>query len=314
MAVKFEDYYQVLGVSRTASTDEIKKAYRKLAQKYHPDRNKEADASAKFSRISEAYEVLSDADKRKKYDALGADWKAGQDFQPPPGYGRTHSGRGGQGNFHFTSDGDFSDFFEAMFGQSARGRTGGGFGQSQFEEMFQQAGPRGGGRTATAPEQEAEVAISLHEAHHGTSRDLRLQGPDGEKTLSVKIPAGSTDGSKIRLRGQGLVLKIKVASDPRFEVSGHDLMTDVTVPAWDAALGTKADVQTLDGTITVTIPPGSSSGRKLRLKGKGLHRKNGGRGDLLVRVMLSVPATLSDAQRAAFEDLRDQALGDAKET
>lgn len=317
MAVKFEDYYKVLGVARDASQEEIKRAYRKLANKYHPDRNKEQDAAEKFSQANEAYEVLRDAEKRKKYDALGKDWKAGQEFRPPPGwenmnfkYGPSGGGGGGQ-QFNFHSSGDFSDFFEMLFGQQARGgrRSPGSGGSSNFEEMFRGAGQaehRAGASPASAPEQEHELSITLTEAFHGGTRSLRLASAEGEKTLEVKIPKGVTTGSKIRLREHGILLKIKIANDPRFEVSGSNLTTDVKLKPWDAALGTKADVQTLDDTVTMTIPPGTSSGQKLRLKGRGLPARGDKiPGDLFVRIQIEMPRSLSEEQMRLFEQLRD---------
>lgn len=309
MAVKFEDYYKTLGVSRDASQDDIKRAYRKLANKFHPDRNKQEGASSKFAKINEAYEVLRDPEKRQKYDALGKDWKAGQDFRPPPGWehGNYRTGPGGQ-QFHFHSSGDFSDFFEQLFG-AAGGRRGGG--RSNFEQMFGGAGgagPQGFGGAQTAPprEQQVDLTITLTEAAHGSTRSLRLQAPDGEKTLDVKIPKGVTNGSKIRLKEHGILLKLSLASDPRFEVDGHNLTHDVHVMPWIAALGGKVDVQTLEGAVTMTIPAGTNSGRKLRLKGKGLPKRGGGEaGDLFARIMIDTPKNLSDKQRELFEQLRD---------
>ncbi len=305
MALKFEDYYKTLDVPRDASADVIKRAYRKLASKYHPDKNKDdPQAAEKFSKANEAYDVLSDPEKRKKYDQLGANWKHGQSFDPPPGFG-SHF-RPGQGGFSFQGGdaGGFSDFFEMLFGQQARGGAGG----AGFEQMFTQpGGPGGGPRMQAAPrEQEHELAVSLHEAYHGSTRQLRMQGPQGDKTLDVRIPPGSTTGTKLRLKNDGLVLKLRVTTDPRFEIAGRNLITTVRVMCWDAALGTKADVPTMDGTVSMTIPPGTASGAKLRLKGKGMpgRRKDDAPGDLLVRVMVEVPKTLTDDQRELFEKLR----------
>ena len=306
MAVKFEDYYQALGVSRDATQDEIKRAYRKLAQKWHPDRNKAPEASQKFSKISEAYQVLGDPEKRKKYDQFGANYKEGQDFRPPPGFEGfefRHRGApgGGAGGFSFEGE-QFSDFFEALFGGRGRaGRAGaGGPGGVRMEDLF---GGNGGfaGQGGPPPEQESELTISLEEAAKGTTRRLELQGPQGKKTIDVKVPAGTRPGQKIRLRGEGLVLKINLAPHPRFTVDGADLTTDLKVSPSEAALGAKVDVETLSGTVAVTIPPGSQSGSRLRLRGKGLSPK----GDLYVRLMVAVPKTLTDEQRRLFEQLRD---------
>lgn len=297
MAVKFEDYYKVLGVARDAAADEIKRAYRKLAQKLHPDRNKQADAAERFSKVSEAYEVLKDPEKRKQYDRFGQNYKAGQDFRPPPGFEGFHGGGGGTRGFEFEGA-DFSDFFNQMFG----GRAASG-GENPFS----------GGRQAPRPprEQEAEITVSLHEAYHGGTRQLTLSGGPGsfggEKKIDVKIPPRLKPGSKIRLKGENLLLKINVAPDPRFQIdgaSGVNLVTDLKISPALAALGGKADVHTLDGTVTLTIPPGVTSGGKLRLAGKGLGPESK-RGDLMVRVLIVVPKTLTDEQRSLYEKLRD---------
>lgn len=297
MAVTFEDYYKTLGVARDAGLDQIKKAYRTLARELHPDRNKADDAAEKFSKVSEAYDVLSDPEKRKKYDQLGANWKAGQEFRPPPGFeGFDFGGGSGRGG-GFHSGGDFSDFFRQMFGQGGgRGGAGG------FEDLF--GGGGGGTRTQAPREQEAEITVSLHEAYHGSTRQLSLSGPGGEKKIDVKIPARLKPGSKIRLKGEHLLLKVNVAPDPRFKLDGTNLTSDLKVSPATAALGGKADVATLDGTVTMTIPPGTSSGARLRVRDKGLKD-----GDLLVRVQIAVPKTLSDEQRELYEKLRELDAG-----
>lgn len=309
MAVKFEDYYKMLGVARDATADQIKSAYRKLARQYHPDVSKEPDAQEKFGRISEAYEVLSDPEKRNKYDELGENWKAGQEFRPPPGY-ETFGGAGGrQGRgFSFTTSdaGAFSDFFEQLFGaHTGRSRSG----PAGFEDLFRGAqanGPAGGARQPQSPAQEHALTVSLHEAVHGTTRQLTLQGPQGTQRLDVKIPPGTAPGSKIRLREHNLLLKIDVAPDPRFVIDGRNLIATVKVPDWQAALGGKVDVPTLDGTVTLTIPPGSQSDQKLRLKGKGLPaRGKQPAGDLLARLIVTVPKPINDEQRQLYEKLRD---------
>lgn len=314
MPVKFEDYYKVLGVARDAAADEIKRAYRKLAQKLHPDRNKAADAAEKFGKVSEAYEVLKDPDKRSKYDQFGQNYKAGQDFRPPPGHegfggGARHSG----GGFEFEG-GDFSDFFQQMFGGRGPGSPpGSGPGSGN---------PFGGGRPAPPREQEAEITVSLHEAYHGSTRQLTLSGGNpggGEKKLDIKIPPRLKPGSRIRLKGENLLLKINVAPDPRFKIEGVNLTTDLKITPALAALGGKADVETLDGTVTMTIPPGIAAAGRLRLAGKGLGGKPGlkddggkasggkaaGGGDLLIRVLITVPKSLTDDQRELYERLRD---------
>jgi curved DNA-binding protein len=300
MSVKFEDYYQTLGVKRDASADEVKRAYRKLAQKYHPDRNQEPGAAEQFSKVGEAYEVLKDPEKRKLYDQYGKNYKAGQDFRPPPGFegfapgngpGR---GRGQAGDFSFEGA-DLSDFFREMFGSPGSGpTTNGGFGGGGFGRRPSPPPPR---------EQEAELAVSLHEAYHGSTRQLHVSDPAGQgtKKIDVKIPAGVKPGSKIRLKGENLLLKINVAPDPRFTVDGLNLISDLKISPAVAALGGKAEVTTLDGPVTLTLPPGIASGAKLRVRGKGLGKD----GDQLVRVLVTVPKTLTDEQRELYEKLRE---------
>lgn len=315
MSVKFEDYYQTLGVSRSASATEIQRAYRKLARQYHPDVNKDPDATGKFQRINEAYEVLKDAQKRQRYDQLGENWKAGQDFRPPPGWenfqfrsgpngrGSNAAGAGG-GGFNFQAGGQFSDFFEMLFGQAGMGAPGSGGG---FEELLNQQRSRAGARHASAPaEQEAELTITLEEAFHGGSRTLQLQGPGGTKRVDVKIPAGVTDGARIRLGGEHLILTIRLAPHARYRVQEHDLEVDLPIAPWEAALGAKVELTTLDGPVTLTIPPGASSGAKLRLKQRGLKQRDGERGDLLAVLKIVLPKTLSAEERELFEQLRAQ--------
>lgn len=314
MALKFEDYYKTLGVERSASADEIKRAYRKLANKHHPDKNKDNPKAAElFSKVTEAYEVLSDKEKRSKYDRLGENWKAGDQFTPPPGYEQHFRQGPGGGGFSFSSTGGaggFSDFFEMLFGQQARGTGGAGF------EDFFTGGPGGGHRfenagdpryTAQPPEQTHELSISLTEAYRGATRQLQLQGPRGNQTIDIKIPRGANTGTKLRLKEHNLLLKINVAKDPRFEQDANgNLTTTLKVPPYLAALGGKADVVTMDGTVTMTIPPGTSSGAKLRLKGKGMPRRGGVEyADLFALVMIEVPKDLTDEERKAYEQLRD---------
>lgn len=310
MALKFEDYYKTLGIERSASADEIKRAYRKLANKHHPDKNKDNPKSPElFAKVGEAYEVLKDKDKRAKYDRLGENWQHGQSFDPPPGY--RGQGRQGAGGFNFQSGGDaggFSDFFETLFGQASAG------GGTSFEEMFGGAGgghrfqqPGQAPRTQRPPEQTHELSISLTEAYHGASRQIQLKGPAGTQTIDVKIPKGATTGNKLRLKEHNLLLKINVAKDPRFELASNgNLTTTVKIPPHTAALGGKADVPTIDGTVTMTIPAGTSSGGKLRLKGKGMPKRGGAdQADLFARVMIDVPKELTEEQKKLYEQLRD---------
>ncbi len=305
MAVKFEDYYKTLGVKRDVSQDDIQRAFRKLARKYHPDVNKSDEATGKFKQVNEAYEVLKDPDKRKRYDTLGENWKAGQEFRPPPGWegqfrGGQGGGTGGAGGFQFQAGGQFSDFFEAMFGQMG---GQGGSRASGFEDLFAQQAGHAGPRQPQM--QEAPVGISLHDAYHGTTRRLDLQGPDGRKSIEVKIPKGTTNGAKIRLAGEGLILNISVANDPRFTLAGRDLTADVKLEPWQAALGDQIDVETLEGTVTLSVPPGTPSGRKLRLKGKGLPSTKGPPGDLYVRLLITVPKELTETERELYKQLKE---------
>ena len=321
MSVKFKDYYEILGVSRTASADDIKKAYRKLARKYHPDINKATGAEARFKEIGEANEVLSDPEKRSRYDQLGSNWQAGQDFRPPPGYENMHfefqgaPGGGGRG-FNPQDMGQFSDFFESLFG--GQGFSGG------------RPGPRfdmwnnGETESPSGQDQEVAITITLDEAYHGATKSLRLQtsqpDPRGRvqaqtKTYQVKIPAGITEGARIRLAGQGgtdvrggpagdLYLRIHIAPHPTFKVDGYDLEVELPLAPWEAALGSKVTIPTLDGPASLAIPPGTESGQHMRLRGKGLRQGKGLEpGDLMVAIRIVVPKKMSARERELFEEL-----------
>jgi len=310
MAVKFQDYYETLSVERNASEDEIKKAYRKLARKYHPDVNQDNGAEEKFKQINEAYEVLKDSEKRKLYDQLGPDWQAGQDFKPPPGWENVHFefGTGAQAEA-FNFGGGFSDFFETLFG----GRMGGGGAARAGQGSWVMHGQN----------HEAEIAISLEDGYHGATRTITLQGQEIDdqgqlqptlQNLQVKIPSGVTDGTRIRLNGKGgegmgggppgdLYLRVKLEPHPRFRVDGHDLQIDVPLAPWEAALGATVAVDTLDGTVNLKIPPGSQSGQKLRLRGKGLSRNGDGRGDLFAQVKIVVPKELDPKEKELFSEM-----------
>jgi curved DNA-binding protein len=333
MAVKYQDYYETLGVPRNASQEQIQTAYRKLARKYHPDINKSSDAEEKFKRIGEAYEVLRDPEKRKRYDALGDNWQAGQEFTPPPGWdffnfgtggrggARSRTGPGGQGYSFRIFDGfgdspfsGFSDFFETLFGGGMGGVEGGatgGAGQG-----------RSRAQTLRGQDQEAELTIPLEEAYRGTKRSVTLESveaaggrPTGEtRTLEVKIPAGTTDGQRLRLRGQGgpapgggnagdLYLRVRIAAHRIFRLNGADLELDAPVTPWEAALGARIEVPIIGGKASVKLQPGTHSGQRLRLRGKGFPRKGGGHGDLYVRIRIEVPKTLSARERQLFEEL-----------
>ncbi len=321
--MQFQDYYETLGVTRDASQDQIKKAYRTLSKKFHPDRNKTADAEANFKKVNEAYEVLKDPEKRRRYDQVGSGMHAGDDFRPPPGWQNVEFNFGGGGGRAGGPVG-FSDFFETLFGGAGGVGGAGGFGgdvRTRSRDPFASARPRPRrGRTS-----EAEITIALEDAYHGGTRQVTLQqveqGPDGgrrttQRTFSVKIPPGTTTGTKIRLAGQGspgigggaagdLLLKVAIAEHPVFDVDGHNLRAVLPVTPWEAALGAKVSFQTLDGEVKLTLPPGSQSGRKLRLKGKGLPRKSDAdRGDLELEISIRVPKELSDDERQLFERLQ----------
>ncbi|QQS53553.1 MAG: DnaJ domain-containing protein [Candidatus Competibacteraceae bacterium] len=294
--MKYKDYYQILGVTRNASEEDIRKAYRRLARKYHPDVSKETNAEDRFKEVAEAYEVLRDAQKRAAYDQLGNNWRAGQEFRPPPGWqgGRTSTG-GGFG-------GDFSDFFESMFGNLG---GLGGFGGAR--------GSHGGGRGFQSGGQDRTVAldISLEEAYHGGQRALQLQTPEMDasgrvstqtRTLNVKIPAGVSTGQKIRLAGQGgggpggdLYLKVTIRPHPLYQVKGRDITLELPLAPWEAALGCKVEVPTLGGPVTLNIAANAHNGQKLRLRGRGLPGQPPG-DQLAVLRIVNPPADTEEAR------------------
>ncbi|MGE4296540.1 MAG: DnaJ C-terminal domain-containing protein [Desulfovibrionaceae bacterium] len=314
MGVEYKDYYKILGVARTASSDEISKAYKKLARKHHPDLNPgDPKAEERFKELNEAHEVLKDAEKRKMYDQLGPNWQHGQNFQRPPGFGGASYHFGGGGGF---DAGGFSDFFEAMFGGGGGGFAGGGFGGRAGG--FQQQGRR----PRRGADSEATLELTLEEAYHGGRRHLTVQehvaGASGlpearTKTLDVNIPAGIKDGAKIRLSGQGnpgagggaagdLYLKVVILPHSRFYLDGVNIIIDLPLAPWEAVLGAKIQVPTLDGPVDMAIPAGADSGKKLRLRGRGLGQGSQ-KGDLLVRLRIKAPEALSDEERALWEEL-----------
>ena len=341
MAIEFQDYYQTLGVERSATQPEISKQYRKLARKYHPDVSKQKNAEEKFKQLSEAYEVLKDPEKRKRYDALGANWQAGENFTPPPGWehmfrGFSDAGGGGAGkqqrpfNFSFGGgrpgggsgggsggvSGGFSDFFNAIFG---------GSGVDVDERDRNGAAPEANWASPVdGTTHHTEITISLEDAHRQATKTVAfgVQEPDAQgrlrtrkKSYQIKIPAGIPEGKTIRLRGQGgkghgggsdgdLLLKINISKHPNFQSKGYDLITPALVTPWEAALGAQVTVQTLDNPVALRIPAGSASGKRLRVTGKGLPKKDGSRGDLLVEVKIVVPDTLTTEERELFEKLR----------
>jgi curved DNA-binding protein len=315
--VQFKDYYETLGVSKTASEAEIKKAFRKLARLHHPDVVKERDkktAEAKFKEINEAYEVLSDPEKRKKYDTLGADWeRGGSPRQAPPNwqdFAQPGAGQKGGVEFHFGGTG-FSDFFETFFG--GRGQPSGGFGDIE-------TGGEGGGFRAPARGQdvEADIMVTLDEAINGSKRPVSLRRSDTEKveTYNVRIPAGVHEGQRIRLAGQGgragrggkagdLFLRVRFAQHPDFHVEGHDLIHDHEMKPWVAVLGGEVRVPTLEGSARLKIPAGTQNGQRFRLKQRGLPLPGGGRGDLYVDIGIDIPATITPEQHKQWEKLAE---------
>ncbi len=335
MAVKFKDYYEVLGVPKTASEDDIRKAFRKLARKYHPDVNPEdKSAEEKFKEVNEAYEVLSDAEKRKQYDQLGPNWKAGADFTPPPGWRRTGARANGAG-------------FEDMFGEGGRG----GF-SDFFESLFGGRGARAGaGFRMRGQDVEAEITLSLEEAHRGGTRNIQINltetcrecngsgSKDGKvcpvcrgagairrpRVIEVTIPRGVRDGSVIRLAGRvepgmngassgDLLLHVRLQPHPLFELVGeYDVQLELPVAPWEAALGAKVSTPTLDGNVELTIPPGSQGGQRLRLRGQGMNRRTAGRGDQYVKLRLVNPPNLTNREKELYERLAAESRFDARQ-
>ncbi|MDD2207226.1 MAG: DnaJ C-terminal domain-containing protein [Aminobacterium sp.] len=312
MPVTYKDYYAILGVDRKASQDEIRKAYRALAKKYHPDVNKEPGSEERYKEINEAYEVLKDQDKRQRYDTLGNQWSEGQNFTPPPGWGdggtfRMDFGNGSGGL------GDFSDFFKTIFG-GFNGSTGGA------ESFFFGGAPR----RRKGEDIEVQMELSLIDVIRREPKSISIEKHDvtsdgrripRRQTLTVNFPQGMTDGSRIRLPGKGsrgignasngdLYITIKLREDSRFEVNQYDLTTVVKVTPWEAALGTSLNIETLEGGVTMKLPAGTQSGQLLRLRGKGLPRRKGAQpGDLYVKIEIVVPKNLSLREKELFEEL-----------
>ncbi len=299
--MEFKDYYKIMGVARDASPDEIKRAYRKLARKYHPDVSKEPDAEARFKEVNEAYEVLKDQEKRAAYDQLGTRWKAGEEFRPPPDW---NTGGFEYGGFE-TGTSHFSDFFESLFGGASP------FGRYGAQE-------RRGGFRMRGENQYAKIQVRLEDAYHGATRTLTLQMPEQDaqgrlvtrsRTLNVHIPAGVTQGQQIRLAGQGapgigggpngdLFLEIEFQSHPLFRVEGRDIYLNLPVTPWEAALGATISVPTLGGKVDMKVPAGSQSGQKLRLRGRGLPGKTPG--DQYVVLQIMTPPAHSEAAKELY--------------
>jgi curved DNA-binding protein len=290
--MKYKDYYKILGVERGASEEEIKKAYRRLARKYHPDVSKEANAKEKFQEVSEAYETLRDKEKRAAYDSLGAH-RPGQDFRPPPDW----FDRFGAGRQEDLRDIDLSDLFESL-------------------GLFGRAQPRGfrSGRGMQFPGEDYEVAVhlTLDEAYRGAERELNLNG----RRIRARIPRGAVDGQRLRLRGKGapganggppgdLYLQIALDPHPLFRAHGHDLEIEVPVAPWEAALGAQIEIPTLEGSVSMKVPAGARGGQKFRLAGKGLPKPNGGAGDLYAVLNVAVPPAVSEREKKLYEELRE---------
>jgi len=308
--MEFKDYYKVLGVQRTASEDEIKKAFRRLARKHHPDISKAADASARMQELNEAHEVLRDKEKRAAYDRVGQGAQGGQAFHPPPGWDSGFEFSGGPDQF---GDGaDHSAFFEALFGAArrggARGRPGEGFGEP---------------RARRGQDHHAKIVVPLEDAFHGATRAITLHSPEmdaagnvalHERTLQVSIPKGIRAGQQIRLTGQGspglgdgargdLYLEIEFAPHARWRADGRDLYFTLRVAPWEAALGAAVNVPTPDGTVEMNVPAGSQTGRKLRLRGRGI--PGSPPGDFYVLLELVLPPAKDDKARAAYRRMAD---------
>lgn len=312
--MKYKDYYKTLGLARGASDDDIKKAYRRLARKYHPDVSKEKDAEERFKEIAEAYETLKDPQKRAAYDGLGA-YRSGEQFRPPPDwFDRFHvNGASDLGGI------DLSDLF-ASFGFGGMGGMGGMRGGRGFQGFGGRGSTQRRGAAARGQDVEARVQLGLEEAARGTEVGLQV----GAQQVRVRIPRGTTDGQRLRLRGKGgagtgggpagdLYLTVALRPHARFRVDGHDLHIEVPLAPWEAALGAAVEIPTMDSRVTLKIPPGSKSGQRLRLAGLGLPKPSGGgAGDLYAVLSIALPQTLSARERELYEQLREASRFDPR--
>ncbi|MEJ2694491.1 MAG: DnaJ C-terminal domain-containing protein [Candidatus Thiodiazotropha sp.] len=309
--MEFKDYYKTIGVARDASQDEIKRAYRKLARKYHPDVSKEPDAERRFKEVGEAYEVLKDPEKRAAYDQLGMNWKAGQEFRPPPDWGANFEFSGGSTGSEGAA---FSDFFESLFGRGFGGADGFGVHRSSRGRSFH----------APGEDHHAKVLVDLEDAFQGATRTLSLQLPEidsqghphtRKRTLNLRIPKGVRQGQQIRLVGQGapgtgqgragdLYLEVEFRPHPLYKVEGRDLYLDLPVAPWEAALGAQVKAPTPDGIIDLKIPAGSTSGRKLRLKGRGIPGQTPG--DFYAVLQIVLPPGDTEKAKALYRKMADE--------
>jgi curved DNA-binding protein len=316
-SMEYKDYYKILGVERGADQENIKRSYRKLARKYHPDVSKEPDAEAHFKELNEAYEVLKDPEKRAAYDQLGSNWRAGQDFRPPPGWDQGFEFHGSgfeshRGDYARGGSAEFSDFFETLFGR-------GGFSQG-FGQDFDGRNARGARRGDNA---HAKILIDLEDSYTGAARTITLKhtelGPDGrphlrERNIQVKIPKGIAPGQHIRLTGQGetgsggadagdLYLEVEFKPHSLYHVDGRTIYLDLPVAPWEAALGATVRAPTPTGVVDLKIPAGSRAGSKLRLKGRGLPAKE--QGDLFVVLQIALPPADSEAAKNAYRQMQN---------
>ena len=285
--MQYRDYYEILGVTRGADAEEVKRAYRKLARKFHPDVSKEKNAEEKFKEVQEAYEVLRDSDKRAAYDQLGRDFRNGQQFRPPPDWSQRFGNSGGQ---RFSDLNGFSDFFSSLFGGAGAG-AGAGVGGGNFAQNDSDAG---------------HLDVTVEEAFAGTKRRVTLNEHGRQRQVDVQIPAGVTEGQQLRIPGIGgrtsLIFRIRLRPHHLYEVVGKDVQIELPLAPWEAALGAKVAVPTLGGTVELTVPPGAQSGQKLRLRGRGLPGNPAG--DQMVTIKLVTPSAQSAAEKEAYERMK----------
>jgi curved DNA-binding protein len=320
--MEYKDYYKIMGLERNASSDDIKKSYRKLARKYHPDVSKEANAEEKFKSLGEAYEVLKDPQKRAAYDQLGANWQAGQDFKPPPGWGYAGGGGGQAGGPDMGGFGDVSDFFESLFGGGG-GMGGRGGRQQQRYSRQPQATP--------GEDYHGKFQVNLEDAFRGGAREVQIpitemdsmgQRFSRTRTLRVKIPAGIRTGQQIRLTGQGgpgmsggaqgdLYLEVEIAKNKIFDLMGNDIYYTLPIAPWEAVSGATIPVPTVDGKVELKIPPNSQGGQQLRLKGRGMPGKTPG--DQYVLLKIIIPQPLSAKAKELFSQLAAEVKIDSRE-